>query len=120
MAANKCTFQYQKAGKRNLNLHEPNVGKKYKCEHCDFNTRKKGNLTIHVLFDCDKQEVATSSKKKISKQREPVHKGRKYECGGCEYKTTHKNSLSTHKQMVHAGEKHKFIQCSSKITHKTN
>ena len=116
MAANKCTFRYRKAGKRNLNLQELNAGKKYKCEHCDFNSRKKGNLTIHVLFDCDKQEVAKRSKKKISKQREPAYKGRKYECSGCEFKSTHKSNLSKHRQLVHEGENLQFRSCSSKMT----
>ena len=120
MVENMCTFQYQLAGQPRLNPQGLVVpgGKKYRCDHCSFNTNNKGNLTIHVLFDCDQHDDVKGSKTKVRKQKESIHKGIKYECKQCEFKTTHKSSLSTHKQMVHAGEK--LIKCSSKISQKTS
>jgi hypothetical protein len=60
--------EYQKAGKRRSSLHEQVVdnGREYQCKQCDYKTTKKGNLTVHILFDCDQQEC-TSEKSKLLK-----------------------------------------------------
>ena len=64
--------------------------KTYDCKECDYKTKLKGNLNLHMMA---------------------AHESLEFTCSMCEYKTSDKWRLRYHKQSEHEGVK--FSCCHS-------
>ena len=101
--------------------------KRYKCDHCGYATKYKGNLKNHIRihtgdkpYKCDHCPFATVYKSSL-KSHIRIHTGENpYKCDQCSYGTSFKNALQIHTR-IHTGDKpYKCKQCEYSTTQQCN
>ena len=73
-------------------IHE---GQTFKCCLCEYKTKFKYSLNIHI---------------------QSTHEGITYQCPSCEYKATQESSLKRHMQSIHDGKTFQCPKCEYKAT----
>ena len=83
-------------------------GKTYDCKECDYKTKQKGNLNVHMMaahesleFTCSMCEYKTSDKRRLSYHKQSEHEGVKFSCNICEHKACIRSNLNTHMLNIH-------------------
>ena len=79
--------------KNSLKLHQTsqhNIGEKFQCDQCDYQTAYKDALNIHVGT---------------------VHENVRYQCEQCDYRATQKSALNIHIRAQHEGVKFTCDMC---------
>ena len=78
-------------------------GKTYDCKECDYKTKQKGNLNVHMMaahesleFTCSMCEYKTSDKWRLRYHKQSEHEGVKFSCNICEHKACIRSNLNTH------------------------
>lgn len=86
-------------------------GKTYDCKECDYKTKQKGNLNVHMMaahesleFTCSMCEYKTSDKRRLSYHKQSEHEGVKFSCNICEHKACIRSNLNTHMLNKHKKE----------------
>ena len=97
--------------------HKSEEAEKIKCQLCQYETSKKGNLRIHMIgrhenkkdHICGECSYATSRKCSLKRHIMEVHrKIKNHVCGECGYACNSKGALHAHRASVHKIGENKF------------
>merc|ERR1712096_471811 len=102
----KCGYKHR------LTQHEQtHTGEKpFKCPHCKYAAKQKGNLRNHIRvvhdgikkYQCSHCDYKSGYKQDM-KQHEQTHTGEKpFKCPHCEHATNQKSNLSKHIRRMHS------------------
>ena len=97
---------------RSLKKRRPRciLNSKLSCIKCDFTTRKKSELKVHIeeehnnnekIFECSLCDFKTLKAHYLEGHKQAKHEGIKYDCNACEYQATTRGNLNRHKQKYH-------------------
>ena len=105
----------QKGHKRSLKRRFPRRSLNSKlscCVKCDFTTRKKSELKVHIeekhnkgtIFECNLCDFKTLRSIYLGGHKQTKHEGIKYDCNACEYQATTRGNLNRHKLKYHPAQ----------------
>ena len=119
----------QTDSKLSLVDHTPdNMGKPFRCESCEYQTTRRGNLVRHTQkmhegnkYHCVTCDFQTTSSGSLRIHNQSKHgekrKGRRYKCDMCNYQTTDRKNMRRHKQSKHEGKKYNCDSCDHQATY---
>ena len=91
------------------------------CKNCDYRTKFKANLNVHmevkhkkVKYECSQCDY-TGSKYGLKDHGRAKHGGKLYICELCDYATSYESALSSHKKAQHEGVTYQCDLCDQKF-----
>ena len=105
----KVSLKKSKSMINKYNINETETKSQYSCEQCDFRSKCKDELKMHIgtaheifTYPCDQCDYKSKQRDDLKTHYETTHESLPYTSDQCEYKSKQKDQLKMHyESMIH-------------------